>query len=607
GKGSSERETPLFQTMVVQDQADMGEDEVVYKELDDSLERVASTATSLDAEQDRGNINKTQSKTREERRSRTHRLKRLYKDGLSIRVESSKDEGLGEEDASKQGRIADIDANKDIYLVNVHTDKDMFGVNDLDGDEVIVESVDVVKTVKEIRSVVEEVIVVIEKDKLVSAVEETVNVAATIVSTASTILVSVATTTTTITGITDVEITLAQALAELKSAKPKADKVVIQEPEQGKTTTTTLATIITATRTRPKAKGLVIYKQEQVPTPTVSSQQPSQVKVQDKGKGKMVKPEPVKKLSKKDQLMLDEELAFKLQAKEEEEEKRLAREKAQKIEEVNIAWDDVQAKVEADYYNKRVNTFVDYRTELVVESSKKDEAEIAQESNSKRAREELDQESSKKQKVEEDKESEELKKCLEIVPDDGDDVTIDATPLSIKSPTIVDHKIYQEGKKSYFQIIRADLKARFKKTKLVNYMDNLLLHHLKTMFEHHVEDNSIPFYLLVEKIYPLTNHTLHQMFNDVKLQVDYECEMAFELLRLVKKQLKEDNNNSSTNGAVSITQAVNTANGVSATNTQVDASNIDNLSDAVICAFLASQLNNLTCAEDLPMQTKSIK
>ncbi|GKF62217.1 hypothetical protein Tco_0182271 [Tanacetum coccineum] len=30
------------------------------------------------------------------------------------------------------------------------------------------------------------------------------------------------------------------------------------------------------------------------------------------------------------------------------------------------------------------------------------------------------------------------------------------------------------------------------------------------------------------------------MFNNVKLQVDYECEMAFELLRLVKKQLKED-------------------------------------------------------------------
>ncbi|GJW19615.1 hypothetical protein Tco_0027051 [Tanacetum coccineum] len=250
---------------------------------------------------------------------------------------------------------------------------------------------------------------------------------------------------------------------------------------------------------------------------------------------------------------------------------------------------------------KRVNTFVDYKNELVEESSKKAETEqeesskkskveIAQESSSNRAGEELEQESSKKQKVEEDKESEELKQCLEIVPDDGDDVTIDTTPLSTKSPTIVDYKIYQEGKKSYFQIIRADgksqmyltfgnmlknfdrgdlealwiiVKARFKKTEPVNYMDKLLLHNLNIMFEHHIKDNvwknqqglvkvlnwklydsygvhcvtmqSMLFYRLVEKIYPLTNHTLHQMFNDVKLQFDYECELAFELLRLVKK------------------------------------------------------------------------
>ncbi|GJY10462.1 hypothetical protein Tco_0378647 [Tanacetum coccineum] len=74
-----------------------------------------------------------------------------------IAMESSDEEGLGEDDASKQGRIADIDANEDIYLVNVQTDEDMFGVNDLDGDEVIVESVDVVNTAEETRSVVEEV------------------------------------------------------------------------------------------------------------------------------------------------------------------------------------------------------------------------------------------------------------------------------------------------------------------------------------------------------------------------------------------------------------------------------------------------------------------
>ncbi|GKD20630.1 hypothetical protein Tco_1222333, partial [Tanacetum coccineum] len=71
-------------------------------------------------------------------------------------------------------------------VVNDQVDADMFGVNDLDGDEVIVDNVDVVKTAKE------------------------------------------ATTTATI---TDVEITLDQALAELKSAKPKAIKVVIQEPD----------------------------------------------------------------------------------------------------------------------------------------------------------------------------------------------------------------------------------------------------------------------------------------------------------------------------------------------------------------------------------------
>ncbi|GJZ24223.1 hypothetical protein Tco_0561682 [Tanacetum coccineum] len=231
-------------------------------------------------------------------KSRTHELKRLFRVGSSRRVESSKDE-------------------------------DMFGVNDLDGDEVIVENVDVVNTAEETRSVVEEV-------------------------TAVTIPVSAATTTTTTTAIIDVEITLAQALAELESAKPKANKVVLQEPKQGTTTTTptltttTAATIIIANSTRPKAKGVVLHEQEQAPTPTVSSQQPSLVKVQDKGKGKMVEPEPMKKMSKKDLLRLDEELAFKLQDEEKEEE-RLAREKAQQVEEANKAWDDVQAKIKANY------------------------------------------------------------------------------------------------------------------------------------------------------------------------------------------------------------------------------------------------------------------
>ncbi|GJR98080.1 ribonuclease H-like domain-containing protein [Tanacetum coccineum] len=56
-----------------------------------------------------------------------------------------------------------------------------------------------------------------------------------------------------------------------------------------------------------------------------------------------------------------------------------------------------------------------------------------------------------------------------------------------------------------------------------------------------------------------------------------------------------NNNNSSTNGAVSNAQVVNTANGVSTANTQVNtanSSNVDNLSDAVIYALLASQPNS---------------
>ncbi|GJY70903.1 hypothetical protein Tco_0474606 [Tanacetum coccineum] len=82
-------------------------------------------------------------------KSRTHGLKRLNRVGSSRRVESFEDEGLGKEDASKQGRIDDIEANEYIYLVNVQIDKDVFGVNDLDGDEVIVEKNALYKMIEE--------------------------------------------------------------------------------------------------------------------------------------------------------------------------------------------------------------------------------------------------------------------------------------------------------------------------------------------------------------------------------------------------------------------------------------------------------------------------
>ncbi|GJX13098.1 hypothetical protein Tco_0204856, partial [Tanacetum coccineum] len=77
----------------------------------------------------------------------------------------------------------------------------------------------------------------------------------------------------------------------------------------------------------------------------------------------------------------------------------------------------------------------------------------------KRAGTELAQEITKKQKVEDDKETIEHKQCLEIILDE-EEVTIDAIPLVIKSPSIVDWKIHKEGRKSYYQIMRADGKSQ---------------------------------------------------------------------------------------------------------------------------------------------------
>ncbi|GJU68002.1 uncharacterized mitochondrial protein-like protein [Tanacetum coccineum] len=233
-------------------------------------------------------------------------------------------------------------------------------------------------------------------------------------------------------------------------------------------------------------------------------------KPKDKGKGILI--EPVEPMKKKDLIRLDEETTLKLQAGFDEEE-RLAREKAKKEKEANIAlietWDDIHSNIDIDHqlaerlqaqeqeelsieekatlfqqllekkrkhfaaktaeekrkkpptkaqlkkimctylknmevYKlsdlklkdfdsiqemfdrafKRVNTFKDFRTELV-------------EGKEKRARIELIQENTKKQKEEDDKETKELKHLMKIIPDE-EEVTIDAIPLAVKSPSIVD-------------------------------------------------------------------------------------------------------------------------------------------------------------------------
>ncbi|GJV02461.1 hypothetical protein Tco_1336030 [Tanacetum coccineum] len=260
----------------------------------------------------------------------------------------------------------------------------------------------------------------------------------------------------------------------------------------------------------------------------------------------MIEPEPMKKLSKKDQLKLDEEVVQRLQAEFDEQE-RIEREKA----EVNIAlkeiWDDIQANIEADLL-------------LSERFSKKDDAEIAQESSSKRVGDELEQESIKKQNMDEDKETTELKSLMEVIPDE-EEVAVDAIPLAIKPPSIVDWKIYKKGKKSYCQIIRADGTKYVINQDPVEDLDLVLYGDLKTIFDPHVEDQvwknqsdyrvlewklydscgvhslrkqKVHIHMLVEKRYHLTSPTITDMLNK-KLKADHWNEMCYQLLKLITK------------------------------------------------------------------------
>ncbi|GKD36249.1 hypothetical protein Tco_1251758 [Tanacetum coccineum] len=340
--------------MVVQNQSQLGEDEVVHKELGDSLERAGTTTSSLEAEQDSGktlrsdkdrlklnelmtlcttlqnrvlDLEKTKTtqyneiaslkrrvkKLEKKDRSRIHRLKRLYKVGLTTRVESSDNEESLGEDASKQGGINAIDADEEITLVNVHD------VNVSGNKEVFATTIDGITLVSiDAIDANEEITLVSVHDMNISAGEE---VFATTVD----------------------DITLAQVLEEMKSTKPKKKGVVIQE--LGESTT------------------------------TISSQLSSQ---QSQDKGKRILIEHVKPMHKKDLIRLDEETALNLQAEFDEEE-RLAREKAEKEEEANIAL--IENMTDMIYKQKmiafkRVNTFEDFRTELVEGKEKKAGTEL---------------------------------------------------------------------------------------------------------------------------------------------------------------------------------------------------------------------------------------
>nr|GEY61656.1 hypothetical protein [Tanacetum cinerariifolium] len=264
-------------------------------------------------------------------RSRTYRLKILYKVGLTARVESSGDEESLGEDASKQGRIDAINAYEEIILVNVQddADKEMFDVNVLD--------IEVINTAK--------LIVDVAQVSVASAATKTTNID---------------------------DVTLAQALEEIKSTKSKVKGLAIQE--LGKSTTT-----IPNNSHRAKLK-------EQ------------------------------KRKETNHQQKLNREYLPKEHGR-------------YKIKDLNlIEFNNIKEMFNKAF--KRVNTFEDFRTELV-------------EGKEKRTGTELIQEITKKQKVEDDKETTKLKQFMEIIPD-KEEVAIDTIPLVVMSLKIVDWKIYKE-------------------------------------------------------------------------------------------------------------------------------------------------------------------
>nr|GEV60278.1 hypothetical protein [Tanacetum cinerariifolium] len=145
----------------------------------------------------------------------------------------------------------------------------------------------------------------------------------------------------------------------------------------------------------------------------------------------------------------------------------------------NKSFDSIQKMFDIAF--KTVNTFIGYKNELVEESSKKAKAEVM---------------------------------LVKIIPDE-EWVEINAIPLDVKPPSIVDWKIQKEGNKSYYKIIKAGgslkiylifshmlkdfdrqdvetlwklVKSKYVSTRPAGDYERVLWGDLKVMFDPHVED-----------------------------------------------------------------------------------------------------------------------
>nr|GEY92009.1 hypothetical protein [Tanacetum cinerariifolium] len=284
-----------------------------------------------------------------------------------------------------------------------------------------------------------------------------------------------------------------------------------------------------------------------------------------KGKGILVEePKPLKKQA---QIEQDEAYARELEAELNK----------------NINWDDVIEQVKRKEKEDNMDFFKGMSYDEIrpifekyfnsnVAFLEKSEKELEEEASMtlKRKGESSKGKAAKKQKL--DEEVEELKKHLQIVPNDEDDVYTEATPLALKVP-VVDYQIHTENNKPHYKIIRADrthqlflsfiillrnfvreelemlwqiVQERFASAKPNKFLDDFMLATLKAMLESLLlklkfrrTKEAFMMILLIERRYPLTRFTLDQMLNNVRLEVEEETEVSLELLRFVRRQQQE--------------------------------------------------------------------
>nr|GEY59463.1 hypothetical protein [Tanacetum cinerariifolium] len=239
-----------------------------------------------------------------------------------------------------------------------------------------------------------------------------------------------------------------------------------------KTLTITAAPAISIRR----RKGVVIRDpEEELPCDT-----PAQTpKVKDKGKGILIEaPKPMKK---KDQIEMDAGYARKLQ-----EEINKEHEEAYKNIDWNAALDHVQSK---EPRTLKVTRWISLRERRMIKFFQSFKPEGSKE----------------KKLSEEAQKADDLRKRLEIVQDEDDDVFVKATPLAQKVP-IVDYHIVVIDNKPKYKIIRADDTHQF-------YISFTTL--LKN-FDRFIED-----------------------INVARLQVEEESKMSLELLRFTRQKHQE--------------------------------------------------------------------